>query len=150
MSGVRFPLWPPLFHTFGNYLAINLYKMKILKPENPQEYIASNPIVITAFYNFCTIPNIELFRDKTKNFCQKNGILGTILLGFEGVNSTIAGTREAIDAFYDYAKQHKFFNGTVFKESYYTKIPFGKLKVKIRKEIEEFYEDENEDEFIYE
>ena len=115
--------------------------MKILKPENPQEYIASNPIVITAFYNFCTIPNIELFRDKTKNFCQKNGILGTILLGFEGVNSTIAGTREAIDAFYDYAKQHEFFKGTVFKESYYTKIPFGKLKVKIRKEIVSIHEE---------
>ncbi len=137
VSGVRFPLWPPCSYN----LAVNLYKMKILKPQNSELYIESNPIIIVAFYNFCTIPNIKLFKDQTKQFCQKNEILGTILLGVEGVNSTIAGTREGIDAFYEYMKQHEFFAGTVFKESYFTKIPFGKLKVKIRKEIVSIHEE---------
>ena len=115
--------------------------MKVLKSKNSNEYLESNSIVITTFYKFCTIPNLELFRDKTKAFCQKYGILGTILLGQEGINSTIAGEKNAIEAFYAYIKTFECFVGMVFKESYFNKIPFGKLKVKIRKEIVSIHEE---------
>jgi len=110
-------------------------KVQILKPDHSLEYIQNNPIVITTFYKFCNIPNLELFRDKTRAFCQKNEILGTILLGIEGINATVSGSRQAIDALYSYFDQHECFNNILFKESYFKEKPFGKLKVKIRKEI---------------
>ena len=112
--------------------------MQILKPDHSLEYIQNNPIVITTFYKFCNIPNLELFRDKTRAFCQKNEILGTILLGCRLRISSIflvSGSRQAIDTLYAYFNQHECFNGILFKESYFKEKPFGKLKVKIRKEI---------------
>lgn len=115
--------------------------MEVLKPNVTQEFLVKNPVVITTFYKFCQIPNLPLFRDKIHAFCRKNEILGTILLGTEGVNSTISGEREAIDAFYRYIAEYESFNGMVFKETYYDKKPFGKLKVKIRKEIVSIHEE---------
>lgn len=109
--------------------------MEIIKPNYSNEYLAQNPIVVVAFYKFCNIPNIELFRDKTHSFCKKNEILGTILLGTEGINSTVSGTRDSIEKLYSYFREYDFLKGMVFKESNFHSKPFGKLKVKIRKEI---------------
>ncbi len=109
--------------------------MKVIKPEHSAEYFETNPIVITTFYQFCDIADLELFRDKTRAFCQKNEILGTILLGTEGINATVSGSRDAINLLYEYFAQHKCFVGMLFKETYFKLKPFGKLKVKIRKEI---------------
>lgn len=114
--------------------------MEVIKPIHSAEYLAQNQMVITTFYKFCNIPNLELFRDKTLAFCTKNNILGTILLGVEGVNSTVCGSQNAINNFYEYLKQHECFNEIVFKESYFKTNPFGKLKVKIRKEIVSIHE----------
>lgn len=114
---------------------------EILQPNITEEFLTKNPIVITTFYKFCTIENLPLFRDKTLAFCQKNEILGTILIGTEGINATISGTRTAIDSFYQYIFQHECFAGIVFKETYFSKKPFGKMKVKIRKEIVSIHEE---------
>jgi UPF0176 protein len=115
--------------------------MEIIKPNVTNEFLEQNPIVITTFYKFCQIPNIELFRDKTLAICQKNEILGTILLGQEGINATISGSRIAIDEFYKYISQEESFNGTVFKETFFNKHPFAKMRVKIRKEIVSIHEE---------
>lgn len=115
--------------------------MQVLKSSNSLEYIQNNPIVITTFYKFCEIPNLELFRDKTLAFCKKNEILGTILIGTEGINSTVSGARQSIDELYKYLSQYKCFNGMLFKESFFKTKPFGKIKVKIRKEIVSIHEE---------
>lgn len=133
--------------------------MEIIKPQHSQEYLNASPFVITTFYKFCNITNLELFKDKTFAFCKKNEILGTILISIEGINSTVSGSREAIDELYNYFKQEECFNGMLFKESYYKAKPFSRLKVKIRKEIVSIHEEcefnagkyiapENWDEFI--
>lgn len=109
--------------------------MEILKPDYCDSYTSGNNIVITAFYKFAKIPNIELFRDKAIDVCKRNNILGTILLGHEGVNGTISGERHGIDAFYQFIKQYIELDGIVFKESLYKKYPFEKLKIKLKNEI---------------
>ena len=115
--------------------------MEVLKPNVTKDLLDNNPIVITTFYKFCEIPNLNLFRDQTLEFCKKNAILGTILLGTEGINATICGTRNAIEEFHKYILQSECFAGIIFKETYFNKKPFGKLKVKIRKEIVSIHEE---------
>lgn len=115
--------------------------MEILKPNATMEFLATNHVIITTFYKFCQIPNLLLFRDKTHDFCRQNEILGTILLGIEGINSTISGSRQAIDAFYNYITENECFNNITCKESYYNRQPFSKMKVKIRTEIVSLHEE---------
>ena len=46
-------------------------------------------------YKFCKLTSLELRKNQLLEFCNKNNILGTILLAEEGINGTISG--EEID-----------------------------------------------------
>jgi UPF0176 protein len=94
--------------------------------------------VITTFYKFVELTDLEALRFKLYKFCNDNKIKGTILIAKEGVNSTITGTRQAIDGFYQFVKSIEEIADLTFKESYSEEVPFKKLKVKIRKEIVTF------------
>ena len=113
----------------------------VLKPVFTSSYHDSNPVVITTYYYFTNLERPELFRDKINLYCKQNNILGTILLGHEGVNSTICGLRKDIDNFYVFLSSMPEFQtiGRIeFKETYSNKSPFGKLKVRVKKEIVTF------------
>ena len=109
----------------------------ILSQDCSELELKQNPIVITTFYNFAKLDDPFLTRDKLKAVCQKLGILGTILLGTEGINSTISGTRESVDAFYNFYASMTEFNKNItdFRETFDKKHPFGKLKVRVKREI---------------
>ena len=71
-----------------------------------------------------------------KKVMLENDLKGTILLGEnEGINSTIAGSRQGIDNFYAFVGSHLLIFDLKFKESFYNSNPFDKIKVKIKKEI---------------
>jgi UPF0176 protein len=94
--------------------------------------------VVTTYYKFVELSDLETIRAKLLKFCLQNAIKGTILLAQEGVNSTMTGSRAAIDKFYEFIKSIPEFSDLTFKESFAEIIPFKKLKVKIRKEIVTF------------
>ena len=92
-------------------------------------------IVVIAFYKFVTLDDAPAMRERLLKLCQEHGVRGTILLAEEGINSTISGTREAIDAVMAYLRSDPRLADLESKESYCEDPPFGRLKIKIKKEI---------------
>jgi UPF0176 protein len=97
--------------------------------------ISMNHTVITAFYHFINFPDYQNIKEPLLKFCTEQGLKGTILLASEGINSTISGTREAIDNLYVYLRDVLKINNLVYKESCDKVQPFHKMKVSLKKEI---------------
>ena len=93
------------------------------------------PIVIAAFYKFVSLPDFEEMRYPLLAFCKKHDLKGTILLAHEGLNSTISGSRENIDALFAHLKSDSRLADLEWKESYHEDQPFERMKVRLKKEI---------------
>ena len=65
----------------------------------------------------------------------ENEVVGTLLLAKEGINGTIAGTRQGIDKVLSWLKNDPRLSQLSHKESYHNEIPFYRTKVKLKKEI---------------
>lgn len=92
-------------------------------------------IVIAALYKFVSLPDFEALREPLQAFCIENEIKGTLLLAQEGINGTVAGRREAIDALLAYFGKDARLADIDHKESYEEEQPFYRMKVKLKKEI---------------
>jgi len=92
-------------------------------------------IVVTTFYHFIDLPNYEAMKDPLLEFCKKHDLKGTILLAKEGINSTISGKKEDIEAFQAHITKDLNIPVNNFKESYSDFKPFLKMKVRLKKEI---------------
>ena len=66
---------------------------------------------------------------------KKHEIRGTLLLATEGLNGTVAGSREAIDSLLKHLKSDLRFADIDYKESYDETNPFYRTKVRLKKEI---------------
>lgn len=91
--------------------------------------------VVCALYKFVTLENYKEMRQPLLNTMEANGIKGTLLLAVEGINGTVSGTREGIDALLAYLNQDPRINPISFKESLDENQPFYRTKVKLKKEI---------------
>lgn len=90
-------------------------------------------IVVAALYQFKPLTDLPALQASLYTLCQIQKIKGTLLLAEEGINGTVAGSREAITAL----KAHldRVFDDLEYKESWAEKMPFHRLKIKIKKEI---------------
>jgi UPF0176 protein len=93
-----------------------------------------NQVIIT-FYKFVPLSDYRDVRESLLALCQQQQIKGTILLAAEGINATIAGTRSSIDAILGHLRADPRFADLEHKESLAAKPPFGRLKVRLKKEI---------------
>ncbi|WP_439133584.1 oxygen-dependent tRNA uridine(34) hydroxylase TrhO [Pseudomaricurvus sp.] len=91
--------------------------------------------VIAALYKFVSLPDYQEMRDPLLEHCLQAGVKGTLLLASEGVNGTIAGSREGIDSVLSYLKADERLEGLSHKESIDEEMPFYRMKVKLKKEI---------------
>ncbi len=96
-------------------------------------------IINIAAYKFVGIPEPDDWIAPLKDKCQQLSLKGTIIVSIEGINLFLAGTRESIDDFLNYLRgddlfQQRFSDLTV-KESVSDSQPFGKMVVRIAKEI---------------
>ncbi len=96
---------------------------------------ATPPVVVAALYKFVDLPDYEVLAGPLKERCLELGVKGTLLLASEGINGTVAGSREAVDALLDYLRSDARFVDIVHKESFYDDMPFYRTKVKLKKEI---------------
>ena len=90
---------------------------------------------VVALYKFSKIEDPSSFQKLIKRNLQSNNIFGTILLGNEGINGTISGDACSIDKSIEFIKSLKNLSSIDLKESYSSKKPFLRLKVKIKEEI---------------
>ncbi|MGY8682358.1 rhodanese-related sulfurtransferase [Bradyrhizobium sp. UFLA05-153] len=94
---------------------------------------------VAAFYQFAPLADHRELREPLAAFCAGVGIKGSVLLAREGINGTVAGTAEAIDAFAHELAHGDMFGGRLdnleLKFSTSEAMPFGRLKVRLKKEI---------------
>ena len=92
-----------------------------------------------AFYHFVTLDKKNNIQEHVYNFCEANNIKGTILLADEGINGTISGKEKNIRDFLIFIKKEGLFNGVFskleHKETWASKNPFYRMKVRLKKEI---------------
>ena len=96
---------------------------------------ASPDVVVAALYRFATLPDFEALRDPLYELMIEHEVRGTLLLAKEGINGTIAGSRQGIDRILDWLKSDPRFANLEAKESYVDTPPFYRTKVKLKKEI---------------
>ena len=92
-------------------------------------------ITVAALYKFAKLSDLEKMQTELDAACEKNGICGTLLIAHEGINGTIAGSREGIDAVLHFIRRYQGLQDLEHKESFAEKQPFYRLKVRIKKEI---------------
>ncbi len=91
--------------------------------------------VVAALYRFAPLPDFAELREPLADVCRQQGVMGTLLLAREGINGTIAGTRKGIDAVLTYLRSDPRLADLEHKESSAGKMPFLRMKVRLKKEI---------------
>lgn len=90
---------------------------------------------VAALYHFTRFEDPASLREPLLDLCRTHNIGGTLLLAREGVNGTIAGTRQGIDAILAHLRALPGCADLVHKESTATVPPFNRMKVRLKKEI---------------
>jgi UPF0176 protein len=91
--------------------------------------------VVVTFYKFVKLLDFAQQQHSLLSYCQEQGIKGTILLSLEGINGTIAGSRQAIDAVLAFLRADPRLTDLEHKESYADAPPFDRMKVRLKREI---------------
>lgn len=92
-------------------------------------------LTVAALYHFAKIPDPGAIRSPLLAMCQSLGVRGSLLLASEGVNGTIAGPRDAIETVLAQLRALPGFATLEHKESQAETQPFGRMKVKLKREI---------------
>lgn len=90
---------------------------------------------IAALYQFLPLTDLAAHQKKLNNVASKLNIKGTILLGREGINGTVAGPQLSINHFKTLIQQQLGATKLSYKCSYAEENPFLRLKVKLKNEI---------------
>ena len=97
------------------------------------------PLKVAAFYQFAALPDFRELREPLRAICIGLGLKGSVLLAQEGINGTVAGPAEGIDALVAELQHGALFGGRLgnleLKFSPSTEMPFQRMKVRLKKEI---------------
>jgi UPF0176 protein len=100
------------------------------------------PYKVAAFYQFASLPDFRELREPLRELCGGLKLKGSVLLAHEGINGTLAGSRDAIDELVATLRHGDLFGGRLdhleIKFSSAGAMPFGRLKVRLKKEIVTF------------
>ncbi|KGF69011.1 hypothetical protein LL06_13335 [Hoeflea sp. BAL378] len=102
---------------------------------HPQAPAPNQPVVVAALYHFARLEDHAALQAPLASLCDQMGVKGTLLLAREGVNGTIAGSRTAIDAVLAHLRAIPGLQALEHKESSAHKMPFRRMKVRLKKEI---------------
>ena len=92
-------------------------------------------LIVAALYHFTRFPDPAALRAPLLKLCTSEGVKGSLLLAGEGINGTIAGTRSGIDAVLAQIRTLPGCEDLEWKESTASTMPFGKMKVRLKREI---------------
>ena len=91
--------------------------------------------LVAALYKFSSISKPKELQDEIRSQLKELSIYGTVLVGDEGLNGTIAGTHKKINEAVKYIKSIQGFSNLDIKFSQSQENPFVRLKIKLKKEI---------------
>src|SRR5438445_10977092 len=94
---------------------------------------------VVAFYQFAALRDFRELRESLRAIGARLALKGSVLLAHEGINGTVAGRAEAIDAFVAELQCGDLFGGRLdnleLKFSSAAAMPFQRLKIRLKKEI---------------
>lgn len=90
---------------------------------------------ILLFYRYVFISEPLHVCEWLRALCTRLGCTGRIIVGTEGINATLEGTRESTETFIQELERDARFRGIHYKKSLGTGSAFPKLSVKVRTEI---------------
>jgi UPF0176 protein len=97
------------------------------------------PISVAAFYQFTALPDFRELREPLRAVCAGLELKGSVLLAQEGINGTLAGSRDAVGALIVELRDGALFGGRLdnleLKFSRASAMPFQRLKIRLKKEI---------------
>ena len=91
---------------------------------------------VVSFYRFADVANPEKLRGRLQVLCEKEHLLGTVLLANEGVNGTLAGSAIAVQNVFDWLEEALSLTNPI--EGRWTdagEAPFRRMRVKVKREI---------------
>ncbi|PNU06219.1 rhodanese-related sulfurtransferase [Novosphingobium guangzhouense] len=92
-------------------------------------------LCVAALYCFTRFDSPALLKAPLEALCRTHGIRGTLLLAGEGINGTIAGVPDGIDAVLAYIRQIPGCADVDVKFSDAAEMPFHRMKVRLKREI---------------
>ena len=92
-------------------------------------------LTVAALYHFARFADPAALREGLLRVCLDNAVKGSLLLAGEGINGTIAGTPEGIQTVLAHIRTLPGCAGLEWKESPANSMPFGRMKVRLKKEI---------------
>jgi UPF0176 protein len=98
-------------------------------------YARADMLSVAALYHFAPIADPTALREPLLALCNAQGLKGTLLIAGEGINGTIAGPRDALDTVMAHIRDWPGFAGIEIKYSNAQTMPFGKMKVRLKREI---------------
>ena len=96
--------------------------------------MTENSIRVAALYRFAAVADTARLRDILEQLCGED-VRGTLLVAHEGVNGTIAGPSDAVDRVVAGLKALPGFAETDVKYSTTDRMPFHRMKVRVKPEI---------------
>ena len=90
---------------------------------------------VAAFYLFTPLDELESLQASVRRCCEEHDVRGIVLLAPEGINSTIAGSRDGVLAVLDHLRADPRLADLKWKESHAASPPFRKLRVRLKREI---------------
>jgi UPF0176 protein len=91
--------------------------------------------LVCALYKFVTLENYKELRQPLLDVILANDIQGTVLLALEGINGTVSGPQDGIDALLAWLNKDVRLAPISYKMSWHSDQPFYRTKVKLKKEI---------------
>ncbi len=99
-------------------------------------------VTVAALYRFAPLSDCADLRAPLETLCVELGVKGTLLLAPEGINGTVAGSTDGIATLLGRLRGGWIFGarlaGLSVRLSQAEAMPFGRLKVKVKREIVAF------------
>ncbi len=92
-------------------------------------------IKIVTLYQFTRMTSLAQLQASLVELCYQNNVFGSLLLAKEGINGTIAGLEDGINNVLEFIGLIPGCSDVEKKISFSTKIPFLKLRIRLKKEI---------------
>lgn len=93
------------------------------------------PVLNISAYRFVVLDDVESLREQIHAQAAARHLKGTVLLAEEGINLFLAGPPDAVHGFIVWLHEDARFADMEVKESPSPTVPFGKLLVKVKREI---------------
>ena len=88
-----------------------------------------------ALYKFVDLPDFARLQAPLLAECETNQVKGTLLLAREGINGTIAGTPQGVDAVLAWLRADRRLSDLEHRSAWATEPPFHRMKVRLKAEI---------------